>query len=87
MFEPKFIIWLAGAVLGSLVLIKLMRARQAQLMRLLREYLQGKLAWAQKRAKAARMARDAAQEKARQEKETLELRPQPAMELATEQQQ
>ena len=59
--------WIAGALLASVFLMKMMRRRQAKLRELLKEYMQTQLEWAQKRAKAAKLARQAAREKARQE--------------------
>ncbi|MBX3423198.1 MAG: hypothetical protein KF752_16700 [Pirellulaceae bacterium] len=49
--------------LSALVLVSLMRRRQAELTAMLREYVDSQLVWARKRARAARLARSAANDK------------------------
>jgi hypothetical protein len=67
MFDTEKTIWLGAAALATLMLAQLMRHRQVQLMLLLQAYVEKKLEWSRKRARAAKMAQAAAMEKARTE--------------------
>jgi regulator of protease activity HflC (stomatin/prohibitin superfamily) len=66
-------LWMATAAFASYLLLNLMLRRQAKLTDLLREYVKVQREWAQKRAKAAQMARSAARNKAKQEKELADM--------------
>jgi len=65
--DPKVVIWMASAALSVLALVKLMRRRQAKLIKTLRVFVQNQIEWNAKRAKAARLARKLAKDKSREE--------------------
>lgn len=67
------IIWLAGAACAIVFLLKMMRDRQLALNTLIRKSVEEKLGWIRKKAKAARMAQNAARQKVAQEKELKEM--------------
>jgi len=67
------IIWLAGAACAIVFLLKMMRNRQLALNTLIRKSVEEKLGWIRKKAKAARMAQNAARQKVAQEKELKEM--------------
>lgn len=61
------LMWLLGGVFAAAALIEMMASRQLHLNNLLREVVRKKLDWARKKAKAAHMARLAAERKASEE--------------------
>lgn len=66
--SPISVLWIASAVLATILLSKLVYAKQNRLTTLLRDYVQTELEWAEKRAAAARVARKAAAKKVREAK-------------------
>jgi len=70
--DPKLVLWLAATLLAVVCLTQLMRIRQASLLLKLRKYVDQQHEWSKKRAKASRLARRLAREKA--ENETKESR-------------
>lgn len=67
--NPFIAAYLLAIFLAVFCLSKLMLGRQLQLMTLLKQYAKEKITWARKRARAAKMARQAAAAKAKQEAE------------------
>lgn len=65
--NPESLLWLATAAIASVGLLAMMRRRQTELSVILHEYVQEKLAWAKKKARAAHLAKTAALKKAQQE--------------------
>ena len=70
--DPKLVIWLAATFMAVVSLARLMRNRQTSLLLKLRKYVDEQHEWSKKRAKASRLARKLAREKA--ESETKETR-------------
>ncbi len=71
--QPILIAWLLAAFLSITALAKLARGRQAKLVTALHGYVEEQLEWSRKRAKASRLARKLAQEKAEDEAEQTRL--------------
>ncbi|MCA9157788.1 MAG: hypothetical protein KDA72_05645 [Planctomycetales bacterium] len=65
--DPKLVLWLAAACLAVICLAQLMRNRQASLLLKLRKYVDEQHEWSKKKAKASRLARRLAREKAENE--------------------
>lgn len=65
--EPRLIAWFICVVFSVVSLVKLMRGRQTKLMLALRGYVEARLEWSRKKAKAARLAQKMAREKAAEE--------------------
>lgn len=65
--DPKLVLWLAAAFMAVISLAQLMRNRQNGLSLKLRKYVGEQHQWSKKRAKAARLARTLAREKAESE--------------------
>lgn len=65
--DPNLVLWLAAACLAVIGLAQLMRNRQASLLLKLRNYVDEQHEWSKKKAKASRLARRLAREKAENE--------------------
>ncbi|MCC7336904.1 MAG: hypothetical protein IT422_17580 [Pirellulaceae bacterium] len=65
--DPKLVLWMAAACLAVIGLAQLMRNRQARLLLMLRKYVDEQHEWSKKKAKASRLARRLAREKAENE--------------------
>ncbi len=61
------LMWVLGGMFAAAALIEMMGSRQLHLNNLLREVVRKKVDWAKKKAKAAHMARLAAERKAAEE--------------------
>ncbi len=65
--DPKLVVWLVATFIAVVSLTQLMRKRQNSLLVKLQQYVEEQREWSKKRAKAARLARKLARDKAENE--------------------
>lgn len=65
--DPQLVIWLFFSLVAVVILTRMMDERRVKLGRILQAYVQERVQWAKKRAKATRLAQQLAQKRAIEE--------------------
>ena len=65
--DPKLVIWLLFSLSSLIILARMMDKRRAKLAQLLHSYVEARVQWTRKRAKATRLTQEVARRKGAEE--------------------